>query len=162
VIELTVDQTKLIKLAKIMRAEANSSMLKKDLIASFKVATDAGISAVQSKLRAVPNDSGVKSSPPLGTYLAARVKLSVRLGGQSAGVKIRIQQTPSLRGFKMAARRFNRVSWKHRVFGQDVWVTQNSPIPGYFDDTLAGYKKEYTEAVLLACRRMARRLGEGL
>jgi hypothetical protein len=41
----------------------------------------------------------------------------VRLSGRSTGVKVRIGQTPNLRGFKMAARRLNRKSWRHKVFG---------------------------------------------
>lgn len=162
-IELAVDQTKLVKLSKLMRAEYNSKRLKLDLIAEFKEIVGPGISAVQSKLRAMPHETARETSPALGSYLAERVKLSVRLAGASAGVKIRIAQTPNLRGFKLAGRRLNRVSWRHRVFGSDYWVEQTSPIPNYFDETLMSYKAEYNEAVLAACRRMAFRIaGERL
>jgi hypothetical protein len=162
-LELTVDQSNLVRVSKLMRAEYNGKRLKLDLIAEFKTIVGPGIAAVQGKLRAIPHETARETSPALGTYLADRVKLSVRLGGASAGVKIRIAQTPNLRGFKLAGRRLNRVSWRHRIFGSDVWVEQTSPIPNYFDETLMSYKAEYTDAVLAACRRMAFRIaGERL
>lgn len=160
-IELTVDQTKLIKLAKLMKAEADSVKLKADLVTFIHEAAEPGVSAVQGKLRAMPNN-GVESSPALGSYLAARVKPSVRMSGKSAGVSIRIPFTPQLRGFKLAARRLNKVSWRHKVYGNEVWVRQESPIPGFFDETLSRYKEAYAAAVWKACQRQAMRLGERL
>lgn len=161
-IELTVDQSKLVRLGKLMRAEANSAQLKKDLIANFKIAAEPGMAQVRGKLQAIPNQ-GVPSKPALGSYLASRVKLKVRLTGRSAGVAIRIPTTPNIRGFKNAAKRLNRQSWRHMVYGnKENWVTQQSPIPDYFDKTLQGYKEEYAAAVIAACRRLALRLGERL
>jgi hypothetical protein len=161
-IELSVDQSKLVALGKLMKKEANAAQLKKDLIADFKIAAEPGMSQVKGKLQAIPHE-GPPTSPAMGSYLASRVRLQVRLTGRSAGVRIRIQQTPSLRGFAFAARRLNRKSWRHTVYGdKERWVTQTSPIPGYFDETLSSYKEAYTAAVLLACRKLARRLGERL
>lgn len=160
-LELTVDQTQLIKLAKIMKAESNSLQMKRDLIASFRAIAEPAINEVKGKLQGIQSH-GIASNPPLGSYLASRVKLSTRLSGQRAGVYIKIGFTPSLRGFKLAARRLNHESWRRRVYGRNVWVTQMSPIPGFFDETLSKYKGEYTAAVLVACRRQARRLGERL
>lgn len=161
-IELTVEQSKVVKLGKLMRAESDGAKLKRDLGVAIRAAVEPGVSAVKSKLQAIPR-SGPAKSPPLGGYLAARVKVRIRFTGRSAGVAVRVQQTPNLRGFKMAARRLNRKQWRHPIYGnKQAWVTQVSPIPGYFDETLMKYKAEYTAAVLAACRKMALRLGERL
>jgi hypothetical protein len=161
-IELTVEQSKVVKLGKLLKKESDGAKLKRDLGVNIRAAVEPGVAAVKSKLQAIPR-SGPSKNPPLGGYLAARVKVRLRFTGRSAGVAVRIQQTPNLRGFKMAARRLNRTQWRHPVYGnKENWATQISPIPGYFDETLSKYKAEYTAAVLAACRKMAMRLGERL
>lgn len=161
-IELSVDQSKVAGLAKALKAESKAAALRKDLIANIKVAVQPGVSAVQGKLRAIPSEGKTTASPRLSSYLASRVKVQVRLTGASAGVRVRIAQTPNLRGFRKAAQHLNRASWRHRVFGRDVWVTQESPIPDYFDSTLTARRAEYRAAVLAACRQFAWRLGRTL
>lgn len=160
-IELAVDQSKLVALSKLMKAEANKATLRAELISSFKAIVEPGVAQVREKLNSLPN-RGVPDKPALGSYLASRAKVSVRLSGQRAGVYVRIGFTPNIRGFKLAARRLNRTSWRHPVYGKDVWVEQMSPIPGYFEDTLMKYKEEYRAAVIAACNRLALRLGERL
>lgn len=158
-VELNVETEAFRQVAAAMRREEDGKQLRKELIANFKTAVQPGVSAVQGKLRSIPRSSSVAQSPALGSYLASRVKAQVSLTGRRAGVRIRIAQTPNLRGFKMAARRLNRQSWRHPVYGKaEVWVTQNSPMPGYFDDTLAAGRARYREAVLDALAAMARRL----
>lgn len=159
--ELSDDQRAIQALAKALKAEADGKALRKDLIGELKAAVEPAVSAVQGKLRSIPHNSRTKSSPALGTYLASRVRAQVRLSGRSTGVKVRLPQTPNIRGFKMAARRLNRKSWRHKVFGDPkVWVTQRSPIPGYFDDTLADGRPRYRKAVVEALERSARRVAE--
>lgn len=157
-IELSVDQQAIQRVSKAVRAEADGKTLRKELVAELKSAVEPGVSAVQGKLRAMPHRSAASPKPALGTYLASRVKPQVRLSGRSTGVAVRIPQTPSIRGFKLAARRLNRTNWRHRVFGHDVWVTQTSPIPGFFDDTLAEGRSRYRAAVVHALEAMARRI----
>jgi hypothetical protein len=106
----------------------------------------------------MPSGSAASGSPALGSYLASRVKAQVRLSGRSTGVAIRIGQTPNLRGFTFAAKRLNRASWRHPVFGHDVYVDQDSPIEGYFDNTLEADKDHYRSAVLAVVEKMASRL----
>jgi hypothetical protein len=158
VIEVQVDARNLTALGRVLRAEADGAALKKDLVVAIRAAVSPGVSAVQGKLRAIPS-KGISPSPSLSSYLASRVKVSVRFAGRSAGVRIRIAQTPTLRGFKMAARRLNRTHWRHPVYGRGVWVTQQSPIPDYFDGTLSGHKSEYHAAVIAACEACAARIG---
>jgi hypothetical protein len=159
-VEMRVDVDRLRALSKHLRAESNSKALRKDLVTDIRAAVAPGVSKVQGKLRAVPHETAAHPSPSIGTYLASRTRPVVKLTGWSAGVRVRIPQTPQLRGFKLAARRFNRTHWRHKVFGRDVWVEQQSPIPGYFDDTLFADREKYRAAVYAALRKHARRLGE--
>lgn len=161
-VEFTIEQQALRKLSSALRKEADGKQLRKDLIAELKTAVAPAVSAVQGKLRSIPHNSATTSNPPLGTYLAQRVKPQVKLTGRTGGVKVRIPQTPNIRGFKMAARRLNRHSWRHKVFGHDVWVTQLSPIPGYFDDTMRSGRRQYRAAVLRVLEQMARRIRGGI
>lgn len=158
--ELTIDQRALQAVRAALMAEADGKQLRKELVAELKDAVQPAVSAVQGKLQSIPHASAAASNPPLGSYLAARVKPQVKLSGRQTGVAIRIQQTPKLRGFAMAARRLNRSSWRHKVFGKDVWVEQTSPIPGYFDETLQAGKEKYRQAVLDALEKAARRIAE--
>lgn len=158
-IELSVDQRAVQRVRRALREEEDGKTLRKELVADLKKAVAPGVSAVASRLSGIPNHSATPSSPALGSYLASRVKPQVRLSGRSTGVAVRIGQTPNLRGFKNAARWLNRKSWRHKVFGNpEVWVTQQSPMPGYFDDTLSRGKDDYRKAVVQALEAMARRI----
>lgn len=158
-LEVSVDDQAMRDLARVIRRESDGKQLRKDLIADLKRAVEPGQSAVQGKLRAVPHRSATQSRPALGSYLASRTKVQVRLSGRAPGVKVRIGQTPNIRGFKMAARRLNRTHWRHMVYGnKEVWVDQKSPIPGFFDDTLAAGRSRYRAAVVATLKSMADRL----
>lgn len=161
-VQVKVDDAGLRDLMKLLRKESDGKKLRGDLVKEIRTAVAPGVSAVQAKLRAIPHDSAVRSSPALRAYLASRVKSQVKLSGHSSGVKIRIGQTPALRGFKMAARRLNAKSWRHPVYARQgretTWVTQVSPMPGYFDETLAEHRAEYRAAVVRALEGLADRL----
>lgn len=157
-LEVSVDDQAIKDLMRVVRREADGKQLRKDLIAELKTAVEPGVTAVQGKLRSIPHRSATASKPALGTYLASRVKPQVRLSGRSPGVSVRIGQTPNIRGFKLAAKRLNRKHWRHRVYGGDVWVDQKSPIPGYFDDTLAEGRSRYRVGVVAALKSLADRL----
>lgn len=154
----TVDASALKGLMRVVRGEADSKTLRKDLRSALIEAVKPGVSAVQSQLRSIPHAGATRSAPALGSYLAARTKSQVKLGGRSSGVYIKVAQTPNIRGFKLAARRLNAKSWRHRVYGSGRWVTQTSPIPGFFDDTLAKGADEYRAAVITALGDLADRL----
>lgn len=158
-VELNIDQRAVQKVAKAVKAELDGKDLRKDLITELKTAVAPGVSAVKSKLQSMPQAS-VPSSPAIGSFLASRVVPQVRLSGQRTGVSVRIKKTPQLRGFTNAARRLNQASWRHKVFGRDVWVEQTSPIQGFFDDTLAKDKPLYRAGVVAALEKMARRIKE--
>jgi len=157
---ISVEAEAMRQLGQAFRREADGKALRKDLTKQINSAVAPGVSAVQGVLRAIPHPSAAQSSPSLGTYLASRVKVQVRYAGRSTGVAVRIGETSNLRKFRLAGRYLNRQSWRHRVFGHNVWVTQRSHIPGYFDDTLARDRDKYRDAVVDALGEMARRLME--
>lgn len=158
--ELSVDQRMLVGLRAAMRAEEDGAQLKKELIASFKVALQPGIDQAKSKLSAIPHHGSAIPTPGLGAYLAPRVKASVRLSGRSVGVSVRMPQTPGLRKFGKAARWLNRGKWRHKVFGREVWVEQQSPIPGFFDDAFREDREKYRLACIESVHWMFRRIAE--
>jgi hypothetical protein len=83
----------------------------------------------------------------------------VRLSGQRTGVQVKVRKTPSLRGFNNAARMLNKGTWRHKVFGRDVWVQQTTPtMKGFFDETLAKDRAKYRDAVVAAVEKMAKRV----
>lgn len=165
---ISVEAEAMRQLGRAFRQETDGKQLRKDLTKQINDAVQPGVAAVQGVLRAIPRTSaaawshgGKESRQALGGYLASRTRVQVRYAGRSAGVAVRIPQTPQLRGFKMAARRLNRSHWRHPVYGsKTVWVTQISPIPDFFDDTLARDRDKYRDAVVDALGKMARRLME--
>lgn len=149
------------QLGQAFRRVADGKVLRKELTKNIRDAVAPGVEAVKSVLLAIPHNSIASPSPRLSTYLAARVKVDVKYSGQSTGVRVRIGQTPQLRNFRLAAKYLNKSSWRHPVFGnKNVWVTQQSHTPGYFDDTLAENRDKYRDAVVDAIGAMARRLME--
>jgi hypothetical protein len=157
-VELLTNTEKLTKLGRLMRTVGNGAELKKDLIKALRVAVEPGVQDVKAKLSGLPSS---EARPSLGGYLRARVRTQVRLTGDRAGVRVRIQQTPALRDFKLAAKRLNQQSWRRKNLAGN-WTEQVSPIPGYFDETLYGRRDEYRAAVMLVINRFARRIGERL
>lgn len=155
------DQGRLVALGRAMKAEEDGAALRKDLIVNMRAAVAPGKSAVQEKLRAWPHGGADSSSPAMGSYLASKTTVQVRLSGRRTGVAVRIARTPNLRGFRKAATALNSAAgWRHKVFGRDVWVEQTSPQPGFFDKTLAAGKNVYRAAVLLAVKQMERRISK--
>jgi hypothetical protein len=167
-LEVTVDDKAMRELSRAIRQEVDGKQIRKDLIADLRQAVGPGVAAVQGKLRALPHSGTTPSSPALGSYLASRTKVQVKLSGRAPGVKVRIAQTPKLRGFAKAARHLNRAKWRHPVpqpkrkegtpAGDVVWVDQDSPMPGYFDDTLAADRPKYRAAVIDVLQKVAKRL----
>ena len=156
--EVQVNASALTALAKRFKREEEGKQYRKDLVTELRQAAGPGVSAVKESLRGIPSRGLAHPSPALGSFLASKTAVQVRTSGQRAGVRVRIPQTPQVRGFKLAARRLNRGSWRHRVFGRDTWVTQRSPIPGFFDDELTRRAPEFRAGVVVALRKAAARL----
>ncbi|SRR6266581_4323130 len=160
-IELTVDQRAVQVVAKALREQEDGKALRKDLIAELKTAVAPGVASIQSKLTAIPHTTAAVTTPTLSSYLSARVKPVVRLSGQRTGIQVKIRKTPQLRGFTNAARMLNLGTWRHKVFGREVWVQQVMPtMKGFFDDTLAKDKPLYRAAVIGAVEKMAKRVAD--
>jgi hypothetical protein len=157
-VDIKVDASTLVRLGRVLKAEEDGRELRKELIGNLRVAVAPGVTSVRGKVSSIPHHSAVQSSPSLGSYLSSRVRTQVRLSGNKAGVAVRVGKTPGLRGFANAARNLNKAAWNHRAWGKDVWVEQQSPIPGYFDQTLTEGKPRYRAAVIAALESMSARI----
>lgn len=154
-IELTVDQRPFVLVAHLMKAEADGKDLRKDLLREFRSAAAPLVVDLRAAINSMPS-SGV-SSPALRPAIAKAIRPVIRLSGKNTGVSIRAGQTPNIRGFKNAARRMNRSSFRHPVFGGSPWVTQVGK-PRWWEDTTAARKDEFREKVLDAVEAMADRI----
>jgi len=156
---LSVQQQRLKSVGIAMKAEADGKLLRRELIADLRAAVAPGVEKVRGKLRALPA-SATGIQPAMGSYLASRVRAQVKFSGRRTGVAVRIGKTPNLRKFSVSSRVLNRGEWRHKVYGRDVWVTQQSPIKGFFDKTLKADRALYRAGVLMAVKKMERRIAE--
>jgi len=155
-IVLSIETQAIQNVQKAVLREADGKALRKDLRTDLKSAVQPGVTEVQQKLRGMPSSS---AKPALGSYLASKTKVAIRLSGRRTGIRVWIPFTPQLRGFTNAPRYLNKGFWRHTVFGnKNNWVGQVSPIPGFFDDTLKAHKEEYKQGVLNALHDMAQRI----
>jgi hypothetical protein len=81
---------------------------------------------------------GLPAKGPASTELRQRIAgatgTQVRTTGRSAGVKVRVARK-RMGGQAALPQRMNVGQWRHPVFGNtDVWVTQRSGRPRWFDN----------------------------
>lgn len=157
-IELNVDQSALAEAAAALKSEADGKGLRRDLLRELKATTTPLVSDLKSAAQSIPS-SGLAQNQgqPLRQAIAASIVPQVRLSGKNTGVAVRAKSTPHVRGFRWAARRMNRDSFRHRVYGRDVWVEQRGK-PGWFDDTTKARRDDLKRAVLDAVEDMAKRI----
>lgn len=139
-----------------MKAEADGKRLRRDLLRNMRAPTSSTVTDLKASIREAGTGSG---SPPITQAIASVIKPSVRLSGRNTGVSIRAGKTSNVRGFNQAARRFNRPSFRHRVFGSDTWVEQVGK-PGWFDDTTRAHRVEIRTGVFAAVEQMKRRIAK--
>lgn len=162
-IAFSIDQRAFQAVARAMRQQADGKELRRDLIREMKSAVRPGVDEVRARARAMPHTSRRKTPhAPLGATLARKTTSTVNLTGKRTGVRVKIKRTPELGGFTYAARRVNRGHWRHPVFWRvplvQRWVTQTSPLKGFFDDTLRRHRAEYKKGVVDALEKTARRV----
>jgi hypothetical protein len=158
-IEITADLTELRQISAALRGHADGKRLKAELVAMFRTTVEPGVTAVRTRIQDMPHHGLDQPTPGLRETVARSVKVSVRLSGTSAGVSVRIPQTPRLRKFRNAAKalNFNGGRWRHPVYGRGQ-VTQTSGIGGYFEPTLAKDKPVYVAGCEEVVRHMFRRI----
>jgi hypothetical protein len=147
-VELAIDQKQIVAVGKALKAEADGKILRRELIKSMRATATPLVEALKASALAIPA-SKARSEEPLRPQIARAIKPAVRLSGERTGITIKASRTPGIRGFSMAARRMNRQSFRHRVFGRDVWVVQIGQ-EGWFDHTVEGRREDIKRDVMKA------------
>lgn len=157
-LEFSLDQRALVQVQKALRTESDGKALRRDLVKELRATVAPIIPEVRSAVRSIP--ATTIANPSLREAVASQVKAQVRLGGKTPGVAVRVGTARDPRGFRFAARRLNRGQWRHKVFGQDVWVEQRSGRTGWFDAVMLRHRDDAREAVGKAVHAMAVRIAE--
>jgi hypothetical protein len=110
--------------------------------ARMRVAAEPLVSDVQAEIR-----KGGASVTGMREGLAAGTKASVSLG-KRAGVTVVTSPARLPANKKAMARTWNKNTFRHRVFGRDVWVAQAGH--EYFLPTILAHRVAFQRAVLAA------------
>lgn len=155
-IELTVDQQGLAAVARVLKSEADGKTLRRGLMRELKSTAAAPIARAQAEILAT-SSQGLSRGVSLRSTVAHSIKPTSRLSGQMTGVSIRQAQTPQLRNFKMAGRRFNRSSFRRPVFGAARYVVQVGN-PEWFDRPMQAAKPDFKADVQRVVQELANTL----
>jgi anti-sigma factor RsiW len=105
-------------------------------------AADPAVKDVKRRLLSAPSHQRTHS---LRKALAAGTKLSIRTGAGTAGVSIRTTGAKLPADKQAMVRAFDKRSFRHRVFGRDVWKVQ--PGRPYFGAVLDERKQPMQAAM---------------
>ena len=88
------------------------------------------------------------SKTSLRAAVAKGIQIDQRTSGRRAGVTVRTRTSLLPADQKALPRLLNRGSWRHPVFGnREVWVEQQSPVKGWWNDTMATHRPKVEAAV---------------
>ena len=133
--------------------------LRRELIKARRATTGPLVEDLKQSAMAIPSSAAHAADAPLRPKIAASIKPVARLSGQRTGVSVKAKKTSDVRGFSMAARRMNRKTFRHRVFGRDVWVNQTGQ-PNWWDDTVKGRRDEIKRDVMKAVEELVELLAK--
>ncbi|MGW0764652.1 hypothetical protein [Streptomyces sp. NPDC002676] len=119
------------RLAKKLR-QLDEKELKKRLTKELRAAGKPLVPRVRSAARATPSKRPYRPDGLRGT-LSKAVKLQVRTSGRDAGVTLRVDGRKMPAHMKALPKYMEgkKKPWRHRVYGRDVWVTQE-PHPFFY------------------------------
>lgn len=146
-IVLSVDQAQLKHVALELRSMADGKALGKAFRTELRLAAEPTVRDAKAAILSAP--ARRSAAPPLRAAIAARVGIQVRTVGRNPSVAIRARKTPMVRGFRSAAKNFNKPSFRHLSFGKEPWRTQVGA-PGWFDKTMAAHRSEFRSAATRA------------
>lgn len=151
-----VDETDLTRLVAALNAEADGKRLGEDLARDLADVLEPAVSAAKAAVMGMSSSSDI--TPVLRSAVASGVQSVVRTTGSHPGVAIIASKDGMPRSFRNAPKRLNaRKGWRHRVYGQNVWVSQVGQ-PGWFDDTIPAFKPAAERAAAKALDAVARRI----
>lgn len=153
----SLEQKQLYEIGERLAAASAPAKLKRQFGAGLKEAVEPALPIIRGDVMTM--GSYLSGAPPLRAAVAGALKTNVRYGGDSPGVRVSIGSAGMPRGFKMAARRINRGSWTHPVYGRpNSDVTQRGK-QGFFDDPLQARRDELRRAIVRALESITDGLG---
>lgn len=167
-VTFTVEQQQLTALSARLALEADGKRLKLELARNLRAAVAPAVSEIKATVSALHRSAasarlreishqGTEVLSSIGAAIAAGVSARARMTGRSAGVVVRASKKGMPRKFYNAPKRMNAQSFRHKVFGRDVWVTQVGS-PGFFDKPLHRDRVKYRVAIKVAMDEMAARI----
>lgn len=147
----------LARLTKILKQEADGKALRKELAANLRKASEPARDAARSSIMEMSTAGLDHEGEPLREAISRRIVTEARLSGRSTGAKVKAKRKGMPRSFEHAAKRLNRESFRHRVFGRDVWVQQTGK-PRWFDDAMKANRDKWRAAVIEAMNHTAARI----
>lgn len=157
-LQVSIDQTNFAEVFRAIRAEADGKELRKELAKNLRDAARPVVTDLKAAAQAIPSQGLPHAQGmPLRQAVSRSIGTDLRTTGKSAGIRLRAKPTPNVRGFRYAARLLNKSSFRHRVFGRDVWVTQVGR-PRWFDNVTASRREPFRDAVLSAVEDMRDRI----
>ena len=154
-----VDQGDLRKLVRALNREADGKELRRDLVEGLKTAVEPFAQLARSSILSMSSSGRYQVEPGLRESIASQIAVEAKTGGRNAGVSVIARKRGMPRGFRNAPKLTNRRTWRHRVFGMDVWVNQRGK-PGWFDDTLKRADPAAERAAKQAMDNVAKRIDE--
>lgn len=167
-IEISVEQGQLVKLAERLSQEADGVKLRRELARNLRTAVAPAVAEIKAGALQIKRAESVAKRPTkkapvaesaisLGAAIARGIGAQTRMKGRSAGVSVKARKTGMPRGFVNAPKRIDAPSFRHPVFGHDRWVGQVGE-PGFFDDPLRRDRERYRAACVKAMKDMADRI----
>lgn len=150
-VRLSLDQRSLIAVHDLLKEAENGRRLQRVLNVQLKDAAQPIVTDVKAAILAMPSTATHQESIRSAIAQATTVKTSY--SGRSTGVAIGVGRNMP-RNFKMAGKRFNARSFRHPVFGTNMWVDQVGRV-GWFDSHTMAHDAEAREKVIAAINEWA-------
>lgn len=157
-ISLSVDQLALEYVEGAIAAESDGKALKRDLGLNLKSAVEPALPVIRGELMSMGGH--IAAEPPLRSSVANALSSSVRYSGNNPGVRVQISRKGMPRGFADAARKINRGSWSHPLWGRAGTSVTQQGVEGFFDNPLHDRQPEMRAAVVTALEAMAQRIAD--
>ncbi|MFA7117118.1 MAG: hypothetical protein WC140_07830 [Bacteroidales bacterium] len=159
-LDLSGPERRLRDLGRALRAEENGKELRRQLTRNLRQAAGPARQAARAEVRSV--SSRGHAGPSIRTAIAQKIQVVAKVSGKTVGARVVARETPKVRGFRHAPRRFNSAKgWNHLVYRSGRTAHQRGK-PGWFDKPIAARKPQYKRAVLAAmdatANRIARRI----
>lgn len=172
-IQLTIEQAGLARIGERLKAEEGGMKLRRQLAARLRAAISPAVAQIKSNAAAMHSQHltargegnlrhkliEAKAVTSLGAAIAAGITAQVRFSGRATGVSVRARKKGMPRDFANAPKRMNSRSFRHRIFGRDVWTVQVGA-PGYFDKPLRESRVVYRAACAAELQAMADRIAK--